>query len=119
MPALLACTLLKSLTLIQQEEWRRERLAQLITQLRTELKPLRWKLLQSTTAIQPLIIGDNSQVLRISKALQVRGILIPAIRPPTVPRGTARLRISLSALHKEDDITQLATVLYELSIEIK
>ena len=119
MPALLACTLLKSLTLIQQEEWRRERLAQLITQLRTELKPLRWKLLQSTTAIQPLIIGDNSQALRISKALQVRGILIPAIRPPTVPRGTARLRISLSALHKEDDITQLATTLYELSIEIK
>ncbi len=113
-PPLLSHVVLKSLDLIQQEEWRRKKLMQLIKKLKRGLKPLRWKLLLSFTPIQPVIIGESSKVLRISNVLQEQGILIPAIRPPTVPQGTARLRISLSALHNEEDIKQLVNVLCKL-----
>ena len=82
--------------------------------LKRDLKSFRWKLLLSFTPIQSMIIGESSKVLRISNALQEQGILIPAIRPPTVPQGTARLRISLSALHNEEDIKQLVNVLCKL-----
>lgn len=113
-PPLLSHALLKSLVLIENEEWRREKLAQLIAALKQELHPLRWKLLPSATPIQPLIIGENEKALRISEALRERGILVPAIRPPTVPQGASRLRISLSAAHKVEDIAHLATALKEL-----
>ena len=82
--------------------------------LKRDLRSLRWNLLLSFTPIQPVIIGESSKVLRISDALQEEGILIPAIRPPTVPQGTARLRISLSASHSEEDIKQLVNVLSKL-----
>jgi 8-amino-7-oxononanoate synthase len=113
-PPLLAHALLQSLTLIEQEEWRRERLSQLIVQLRQGLQSLRWKLLPSATTIQPLIIGRNDEALQLSEALRERGILVPAIRPPTVPQGTARLRISLSAAHSVADVERLVAVLREL-----
>lgn len=115
-PALLSHTLLKSLVLIEQEEWRREHLKQLITQLKTELQSLRWPLLSSDTPIQPLIVGDSETVMQITMALREAGILVPAIRPPTVPEGTARLRISLSALHREEDVKRLTTVLKKLAM---
>ncbi|MEE8207334.1 MAG: 8-amino-7-oxononanoate synthase [Nitrosomonadaceae bacterium] len=113
-PPLLAHAVLKSLALIEREEWRRKKLMQLIGRLKRELQSLRWKLLLSVTPIQPVIIGESSEVLQISNALRERGFLIPAIRPPTVPQGSARLRISLSALHSIEDVKQLATVLREL-----
>jgi 8-amino-7-oxononanoate synthase len=113
-PPLLSCALLRSLELIQSEEWRRKKLTQLIGALRQELQLLRWKLLPSDTPIQPLIVGDNDKALRVSEALRERGILVPAIRPPTVPRGASRLRISLSAAHDVEDVAQLGAALREL-----
>jgi 8-amino-7-oxononanoate synthase len=114
MPPLLSYTLLKSLVLIKREEWRRRKLIQLTEYLKKELQLLRWNLLPSDTPIQPVIIGGNSEVMQIRNALQERGILIPAIRPPTVPKNSARLRISLSAAHSTKDIERLATALKEL-----
>jgi len=113
-PPLLSHALLRSLALIEQEEWRRERLSQLIGQLKQGLQSSRWKLLSSITPIQPLLIGSNDETLQLSEALRERGILVPAIRPPTVPQGTARLRISLSAAHSMADVRQLVAALKEL-----
>lgn len=114
MPPLLSYTLLKSLVLIKREGWRRKKLIQLTKHLKKELQLLRWNLLPSDTPIQPVIIGGNSEVMQIRNALQERGILIPAIRPPTVPKNSARLRISLSAAHSKKDIERLAAALREL-----
>ena len=114
MPPLLSYTLLKSLVLIKREGWRRRKLIQLTEHLKKELQLLRWNLLPSDTPIQPVIIGGNSEVMQIRNALQERGILIPAIRPPTVPKNSARLRISLSAAHSTKDIERLAAALREL-----
>jgi 8-amino-7-oxononanoate synthase len=114
MPPLLSYTLLKSLVLIKREGWRRRKLIQLTDHLKKELQLLRWNLLPSDTPIQPVIIGGNSEVMQIRNALQERGILIPAIRPPTVPKNSARLRISLSAAHSTKDIERLAAALREL-----
>ena len=113
-PPALASALRASLLLIKHENWRRERLQQLITQLRTGLEGLPWKLMSSFTPIQPLIVGSNTDALALSEHLRSQGILVPAIRPPTVPQGTARLRISLSAAHTEADVAQLIGALHEL-----
>ena len=69
----------------------------------------------SETAIQPLLIGDNRQTLALSEALRARGIWVAAIRPPTVPQGTARLRITLSAAHSAADVERLIGALHELA----
>ena len=114
MPPLLANALLASLEIIAAEHWRRERLALLIRQLKEVLAGSPWRLLASDTAIQPLVIGANDEALRVSAALAARGVLVPAIRPPTVPRGSARLRISLSAAHSEEDVAQFVTALNEI-----
>lgn len=114
-PALLSHALRKSLTLIEQESWRREKLQQHIASLKKALKSLRWRLLPSQTPIQPLIVEENDKAVWLSDALRERGILVPAIRPPTVPPGLARLRISLSASHSSKDIDRLTTTLWELS----
>jgi 8-amino-7-oxononanoate synthase len=66
----------------------------------------------SQTAIQPLVVGDNAQAVALSNRLRARGLLVPAIRPPTVPQGTARLRISLSAAHADRDIDALTEALH-------
>ena len=73
------------------------------------------RLLPSPTAIQPYIVGDNEAALTLSKALWERGLWVPAIRPPTVPKGTARLRISVSAAHTAGDIDHLLSALKELA----
>jgi 8-amino-7-oxononanoate synthase len=72
-------------------------------------------LMYSDTPIQPLLVGDNNVAVALSEALCTRGIWVPAIRPPTVPQGTARLRISLSAAHSEQDVAQLISALHELA----
>lgn len=114
-PALLAHTLLASLELVRQEDRRRERLAQLIGHLKKNLHLISsWKLLPSVTPIQPLIIGGNDAAVMVSEGLRNRGILAPAIRPPTVPQGSARLRISLSAAHSVEDVQRLLDALHEL-----
>lgn len=114
-PPLLAHALLTSVRLIEQDEWRREALQRNIAQLKQGLQTSPWKLLPSMTPIQPLLIGDSVEAVRISQGLRERGILVPAIRPPTVPQGTARLRISLSATHQPDYIQRLVRALHDLA----
>lgn len=112
-PPLLAHALLMSLHIIAQEEWRRERLRALIAQLREGLAASPWQLMPSDTPIQPLLIGGNGDALALSARLAEAGLLVPAIRPPTVPEGTARLRISLSADHEAADVAQLVAALVQ------
>jgi 8-amino-7-oxononanoate synthase len=113
-PALLAAAVEASLELIRKEEWRREHLRRLIAILRQSLHGAEPALAPSDTPIQPLVIGASSEAVAASAVLRERGILAPAIRPPTVPEGTARLRISLSAAHSEQDVTRLAAALRDL-----
>lgn len=114
-PPAIACALSKSLALIENGDARRANLFARIGQLRDGLAGLPWQLLPSATAIQPLIVGDNEAALALANALWERGFWVPAIRPPTVPKGTARLRISLSAAHNAGDIDHLITALRSLA----
>ena len=116
-PPALSVALLQSLQLIAQGEDLREHLHRLIARLRNGLVDLPWKLMPSETAIQPLLIGDNQQALKLSEGLRERSIWVAAIRPPTVPQGTARLRITLSAAHTEADVDQLIVALHDLAQE--
>jgi 8-amino-7-oxononanoate synthase len=113
-PAMLAAAVEASLQLIRREEWRREHLRMLIAALKQSLQEAEAQLTPSDTPIQPLVLGSNPRALGASAALRERGILVPAIRPPTVPEGTARLRISLSAAHAERDVLRLGTALREV-----
>jgi 8-amino-7-oxononanoate synthase len=116
-PPALSVALLQSLQLIAQGDALRAHLHRLIVKLRSGLADLPWQLMPSETAIQPLLIGDNQQSLKLSEGLRERGIWVAAIRPPTVPQGTARLRITLSAAHTEADVDQLIVVLHDLAQE--
>lgn len=113
MPAALASALLAAARIIRQADDKRRHLNELVSTLRTSLKLSRWMLAESATPIQPIIIGSNEAVIKISDYLLGQGILVPAIRPPTVPQNTARLRISLSAAHREEDVKRLANALQE------
>jgi 8-amino-7-oxononanoate synthase len=106
-PPALAVALKESLRIFQQESWRREQLQKLIAHLRNSLVNLPWKLLPSQTAIQSLIIGSNADALSVMEKLKQKNIWVPAIRPPTVAVGSARLRISLSAAHSIEDVDRL------------
>lgn len=112
---MVACALSTSLRLIADGEARRQRLWQLTAQLRDGLADSGWRLLPSPTAIQPLIVGDNQRALQLAAALYERGLWVPAIRPPTVPAGTARLRISLTAAHQPAQVASLVDALRELA----
>jgi 8-amino-7-oxononanoate synthase len=115
----LAHALLTSLQIIQGEEGRARRahLQELIMQLHQGLRLKKWRLMNSDTAIQPIIIGDNAPAMRASASLYEQGLWVPAIRPPTVPFGTARLRITLSASHTQDDVTCLLDAVNDLEQE--
>lgn len=114
-PPAIAAALVKSLELIAASDDRRAHLQSLIRQLQAGCANLPWHLLPSQTAIQPLIVGDNETALALSQALWERGLWVAAIRPPTVPTGTARLRISLSAAHACDDVALLTSALQALA----
>lgn len=115
-PPLLAACLLESLRQIEAGDARRERLRSHIAQLRAGLAGLTLgSLMDSATPIQPLVIGANADAVRLSRELLQRGLLVPAIRTPTVPAGTARLRITLSAAHSVDDVAQLVEALHAVS----
>ncbi|HAS50788.1 MAG TPA: 8-amino-7-oxononanoate synthase [Gammaproteobacteria bacterium] len=107
----IAAALLTSLEIIAASDERRAHLQGLIAQLRDGLTGLPWRLLPSLTAIQPLIIGENQAALALAEQLLTRGLWVPAIRPPTVPTGTARLRISLSAAHTVQQVDALLAAL--------
>ncbi|MDE2253093.1 MAG: 8-amino-7-oxononanoate synthase [Betaproteobacteria bacterium] len=117
-PALVAETLRVSLKLIAAEEWRRQTLQDLTRRLRAGCAaalPSGWQLTASNTPIQPIIIGDNASALAAMSGLWEKGFWAPAIRPPTVPEGTARLRLSLSAAHTPGDVDQLIKALASLA----
>lgn len=115
-PPLLAACLLESLRQIEAGEARRERLRSHIVQLRTGLAGLTLgELMPSVTPIQPLLIGANADAVSASQKLLQRGLLVPAIRTPTVPLNTARLRITLSAAHSADDIAHLIEALHGIA----
>jgi 8-amino-7-oxononanoate synthase len=110
-----AATLVEAVKLIAAADDGRANLVRHIAQLRAGLAGTRWQLLHSDTAIQPIIVGDNAEAVRIAEALLERGLWVPAIRPPTVPKGTARLRVSLSAAHTEVHIAALVDALKALA----
>jgi 8-amino-7-oxononanoate synthase len=114
-PPALASALLESLQQIENGDGLRGHLQRLIAQLRSGLRGLPWPVMSSATAIQPLLIGGNHAALELSEKLRERGIWVAAIRPPTVPQGTARLRITLSAAHGVADVTRLIETLHELA----
>ena len=114
MPPAVAEATRASLRLVQGEGWRREKLHSLIARFREGAGQLGLKLMDSITPIQPLQVGDAHEAVRLSEALLERGILISAIRPPTVPEGTARLRITLSAAHSEEQVDRLLAALEEV-----
>lgn len=112
-PPALACATLKSLELLRTESWRREHLAALIRQFRQGAEQIGLQLMDSPTPIQPILIGGSAQALRLSQMLRERGLLVTAIRPPTVPAGGARLRVTLSAAHSEAQVQLLLNALAE------
>ncbi|BAN68222.1 8-amino-7-oxononanoate synthase [endosymbiont of unidentified scaly snail isolate Monju] len=111
MPPALAEATRAALRIAAEEDWRRERLRALTERFRREAAGLGLCLADSDTPIQPLLLGDAATALRWSEALAMRGILVPAIRPPTVPEGSARLRITFSAAHEEADLDHLLEAL--------
>ena len=116
MPPAIAAATSASLKLVKQETWRREKLQSLIQQFRLGATQLGLELMPSYTAIQPVLVGSNEKALNISQALQKQGILVTAIRPPTVPKDTARLRFTFSANHTEQDVVQLLDSLEKVTI---
>ena len=116
-PPAVACATLASLKLVQTEHWRREHVQQLIAQFRQGAQALGLNLMDSPTPIQPIIIGDSAQAMAISAQLRERGILVGAIRPPTVPAGSARLRITLTAAHTAEQVQRLLDALAACQLE--
>lgn len=112
-PPAVACATLKSLELLQREHWRREHLDALIRRFREGAAEIGLDLMDSPTPIQPILVGDSARALRLSALLRERGLLVGAIRPPTVPVGAARLRVTLSAAHSEAQVERLLVALSE------
>ena len=106
-PPALAIANMKSLELLQKESWRREKLHALITFFRIQAQGRNIKLLASSTAIQPILIGDAEKTVNISEQLYQKGFLVCALRPPTVEKNQSILRVTLNALHSEQQIIKL------------
>lgn len=106
-PPALAAALVTAVDVMQKDEARHQHLRNLIAYFKENLSLEKWHLMPSDTAIQPIVVGSNEAALGLSEYLLELGILVPAIRPPTVPKNTARLRISLSAAHRLDDVKLL------------
>ncbi len=107
LPPAVAAASLESLRLVREESWRRGHLASLIARFRRGAAQLDLPLMASTSAIQPLLVGNADSAMLMSEKLRQAGLLIGAIRPPTVPAGTSRLRITLSAAHSEAQVDRL------------
>ena len=111
MPPALACAVTESLRIVADEPWRRVHLQRLVERFRAGAGALGLSLLPSASAIQPLLVGAAGDALRIADRLDADGLLVPAIRPPTVPQGQARLRVTLSAAHSEAQVDRLLDAL--------
>jgi 8-amino-7-oxononanoate synthase len=117
LPSAVAVATLKSLEIVIEEGWRRERLRGLVTRFRDGAAALDIPLLNSETPIQPIMIGDPGRAVSLSAGLEARGMLVTAIRPPTVPVGTSRLRVTLTAAHEDADVDRLLEALADLKCE--
>jgi len=126
-PAAIEHALLTSFDLIEGETGvqRRENLVRLQAQLRKGIEALLarhprlgWKLAASETPVQPLIVGGNAEVMQLAARLEREGLRVPGIRPPTVPKGEARLRITLCATHSAADVDQLLSALNAAAIDM-
>jgi len=115
LPPAVAEAVLEALKLAQSENWRRDALVELIRYFRGSASSLSLPLMPSETPIQPLILGEASAALKVSAHLQEHGFWAVPIRPPTVPEGTARLRISLTAGHTHEHIDRLLDALHKIS----
>ncbi|WP_045223453.1 8-amino-7-oxononanoate synthase [Methyloterricola oryzae] len=104
-----------SLRLLRDESWRRQRLGELIARFRAGAMQLGLHLMDSPTPIQPILLGDNDAALRAAEYLRDRGCLVSAIRPPTVPAGSARLRVTLTADHEPEQVDALLQALREFA----
>lgn len=111
LPPAVAAATSAAIDLIGADGWRRERLRHLIARFRAGAEQLGLPLLPSPTPIQPLLVGDARRALALSRSLARRGCWVSAIRPPTVPAGTARLRIALTAAHDEQQVDRLLDAL--------
>lgn len=118
-PPALAWATLEALRLVKEKEWRRERLRLLIKQFQTGARELDIPLMPSRTPIQPIVAGDTKTANTLSTALLTQDILVTAIRPPTVPKGTARLRVTFSANHEESHVRRLLGALEEFRHVLK
>ena len=114
MPPAIAAATLASLAIARAEAWRRDRLESLVERFRTGAAQLGFTLLESASPIQPLIVGNPQATLDMSRGLEERGCLCTAIRPPSVPEGTSRLRITLTAAHTDPDVDQLLCALEDV-----
>lgn len=112
-PPAVACATLKSLELLRSESWRRDHLNSLITRFRQGAAEIGLTLMDSPTPIQPILVGSSERALKLSAALRERGVLVGAIRPPTVPAGSARLRVTFSASHSAAQVERLLDILAE------
>jgi 8-amino-7-oxononanoate synthase len=116
MPPALAATTRCAVQLARTENWRRDKLQALIGRFRKGAEQLGLPLMPSRTAIQPLLLGDAQHALDAARTLEAQGLLVVAIRPPTVPQGQARLRITLSAAHEEAQVDRLLDALASLRL---
>jgi 8-amino-7-oxononanoate synthase len=107
LPPAVAVATMAALAHVREDDWRREQLTQMVARFRHGAGQLGLQLAQSSTPIQPLVVGSAADAVTLSEALRQQGILVTAIRPPTVPEGTARLRITFSALHTEAQVDRL------------
>ena len=107
LPSAVAVATLASLRIAREESWRREKLAAHVARFRRGAEELGLRLLASSSPIQPVLVGDPAAAMSCSRALEQSGLLVTAIRPPTVPEGTSRLRITLTAAHEESDVDRL------------
>ena len=116
MPPALAASARSALRRVIEDEWRREHLQELIQHFRQGAASRGLVLMKSDSPIQPMIIGDSHSTLKLASELQTRGFLVIAIRPPTVPKGTSRLRITLTAAHEQ---AQLDSLLDAIAVAIR
>lgn len=112
LPPAVAYAALTTLKLVKADTWRRERLQQLIQIVIDQANYYSLPLVSDDpTAIKSIVIGKNNHALAIQNELMQRGYLVSCIRPPTVPDGTARIRLSINCMHEEDDILQLVSIM--------
>ena len=118
LPPAVAAATRASLRVMQDEPWRRERVLSHVARFRREAAGLGLRLLESATPIQPVVLGSEATAVAASSALRARGLWVPAIRPPTVPAGSSRLRVTFSAAHTDADVDLLVDALAGLHASV-